>query len=76
MGLSAIEQGIAKGKGVLLVTGHFGGIEFIPTYLAARNYPVTILVKFSSNHLRKISNETGRQSWDLKLLIPMIVLMS
>jgi Kdo2-lipid IVA lauroyltransferase/acyltransferase len=56
-GISAIEQGLARGKGVLLITGHFGGIEYIPTYLAVRKYPITIMVKFSSNHLRKISNE-------------------
>lgn len=56
-GISGIEEGIARGKGVLLVTGHFGGIEFIPTFLAARNYPVTIMAKFSSDHLRKISKE-------------------
>jgi len=56
-GIGAIEQGIAGGKGVLLVTGHFGGIEYIPTYLASLNYPVTILAKFSSDRLRKISNE-------------------
>jgi Kdo2-lipid IVA lauroyltransferase/acyltransferase len=56
-GISVIDQGMALGKGVLLITGHFGGIEFIPKYLATRNYPVTILAKFSSDHLKKISTE-------------------
>jgi len=51
-GIPAIEQGIARGRGVLLVTGHFGGIEFIPAYLADQNYPVTVLAKFSSKYLR------------------------
>ena len=65
-GIAAIEQGIAKGKGVLLVTGHFGGIEFIPTYLAAQDYPVTIIAKFSSEHLRKISSElAGKMSFKI-----------
>jgi KDO2-lipid IV(A) lauroyltransferase len=54
-GLMAVEQGLSRGKGVLLVTGHLGGVEFIPGYLASNNYPVTILVRFSSNHLRNIS---------------------
>lgn len=54
-GMGAIQEGLSKGKGVLLVTGHFGGIEFIPGYLAANNYPVTIVASFSSNHLRNIS---------------------
>lgn len=54
-GITAIEQGISKGKGVLLITGHIGGIEYIPGYLAAHEYPVTILAKFSSNCLRETS---------------------
>jgi len=54
-GLMAIEHGLSKGKGVLLITGHFGGVEFIPGYLAFNNYPVTIVVRFSSDHLRNIS---------------------
>ena len=53
--MTAIEKGLSKGNGVLLVTGHFGGVEFIPGYLAAQNYPVTIIVRFSSNTLRNIS---------------------
>jgi KDO2-lipid IV(A) lauroyltransferase len=53
--LTAIEKGLSKGNGVLLITGHFGGVEFIPGYLAAKNFPVTIIVRFSSSTLRKIS---------------------
>lgn len=56
-GLTPIENGLARGKGVLLVTGHFGGVEFTPGYLAAKNLPVTIIVRFSSRHLRNISIE-------------------
>ncbi len=54
-GMASIRNGLAKGKGVLLITGHFGGIEFIPGYLAVNNYPVTILAKFSSEHFRDLS---------------------
>jgi lauroyl/myristoyl acyltransferase len=54
-GLTAVEDGLSRGKGVLLVTGHFGGVEFIPGYLAFNNYPVTIVVRFPSSHLRNIS---------------------
>lgn len=54
-GLRAIDRGLAKGKGVLLITGHFGGVEYMPTYLGTLNYPVTILARFSTNHLRERS---------------------
>jgi len=54
-GITAIKEGLGIGKGVLLITGHFGGVELIPGYLAANNYPVTIIVRFSSDYLRDIS---------------------
>ena len=60
-GMGTIEQELLGGKGVLLVTGHFGAVEFIPGYLAVNNYPVTVLVRFSSNNLRKISVEKARK---------------
>jgi lauroyl/myristoyl acyltransferase len=54
-GMVAINKGLAKGNGVLLITGHFGGVELIPALLGANNYPATIIAKFSSNSLRQIS---------------------
>ena len=56
-GLAAIDEGLSMGKGVLLVTGHFGGVEFAPGYLAAKRFPVTTIVRFSSRSLRDISIE-------------------
>jgi Kdo2-lipid IVA lauroyltransferase/acyltransferase len=56
-GITYINEALIKGRGVLLITGHLGGVEFIPGYLALNNYPVTIVVKFSTNRLRKISNQ-------------------
>lgn len=56
-GITSINRALSKGKGVLLITGHLGGVEFIPGYLAANNYPVTIVVKFKTNRLREISNQ-------------------
>ncbi len=54
-GMSALDEGLSKGKGVLLITGHLGGIEYIPAFLGSNNYPVTIVVKFSSQYLRTMS---------------------
>jgi len=68
-GLDAIEQGLSKGKGVLLISGHYGGIELIPTYLSACGYPVTIVVKFKTKDLRNI---TARQAenFSVKIIDP------
>jgi lauroyl/myristoyl acyltransferase len=60
-GLTAIEEGLSNGNGVLLVTGHFGGVEFIPGYLAANNLPVTIIVRFKSKLLRDISIQKAKK---------------
>ena len=53
--LMVINQGLSRGKGVLFITGHFGGVEFLPAYLATNDYPVTIIARFASNHLRECS---------------------
>ena len=60
-GMDALDKVLAKGKGVLLVTGHFGGVEFIPLFLGFKNYPVTMVVKFSTDHLRTISLQQAAQ---------------
>jgi len=54
-GLDAIKKGLAKGKGILLITGHFGGVELIPAFLGANNFPVSIVAKFKSKDLRNNS---------------------
>ncbi len=66
-GISAIREGLAKQKGVLLVTGHFGGVEFMPCFLAAKDLPVTIVARFSSAHLRQTSNQRAEQ-FGLKII--------
>jgi KDO2-lipid IV(A) lauroyltransferase len=60
-GITSINQALNKGNGVLLITGHLGGVEFIPGYLALNNYPVTIVVKFKTNRLREISNRRANE---------------
>jgi len=51
-GLTAIKKGLSRGRGVLLITGHVGGIELIPAFLCDKKYPVTMIVRFSSDHMR------------------------
>ena len=56
-GLKALDDALQAGKGVLLITGHIGGVEYIPPYLGSQNYPASIVVRFSSSHLRSMSFE-------------------
>jgi KDO2-lipid IV(A) lauroyltransferase len=60
-GITAIKQALSNGKGVLLVTGHFGGVEFIPAFLAANSCPVTIIARFSSDLLRDTSIQKAKK---------------
>ncbi|MBW2041010.1 MAG: lysophospholipid acyltransferase family protein [Deltaproteobacteria bacterium] len=51
--IQIIEESLSEGNGALLITGHFGGVEFIPGYLGANRLPVSILAKFKTDHLRE-----------------------
>ena len=53
-GMTALEKALAKGNGALLITGHYGGLEFIPAFLGGKNYPVTVVARFSTDSLRKL----------------------
>ena len=52
---------LAKGRGALLFTGHFGGVELIPAYLGLNRIPVSIVAKFKSSQLRDHSIEKARK---------------
>lgn len=60
-GMIAIKQGLSRGKGVLLVTGHYGGVELIPAFLGAKNHQVTIVAKFKTKDLRNKSIQQAKK---------------
>ena len=51
-GLRHLDLALEKG-GVILFTGHFGGVEFLPLALALRKYPATMVVSFQTERLRE-----------------------
>jgi len=51
-GTGFLDTALHKG-GVILVTAHFGAVEFLPLALALRGYPVTMVVKFQTELLKK-----------------------
>jgi KDO2-lipid IV(A) lauroyltransferase len=51
-GEDALKEALATGKGVILVTGHFGAVEFLPGCLAVRGYPVSMICRFQTDRLR------------------------
>jgi Kdo2-lipid IVA lauroyltransferase/acyltransferase len=48
-----LQQALALGRGVVLVSAHFGGIEFLPVLMALKGYPVTMVVRFKTCRLKQ-----------------------
>jgi lauroyl/myristoyl acyltransferase len=44
---------LQDGKGVILVTGHFGAVEFLPGALALNGYPTSMICRFQTTRLRE-----------------------
>ncbi len=66
-GLNTIKQELSKGKGILLITGHYGGIEFIPTFLGANNFSVSIVAKFKTKKLRDMTMQQAN-NFSIKII--------
>lgn len=41
------------GQGCILVTGHFGGVEYIPLFLASNGYRPSIILRFKTESLKQ-----------------------
>jgi len=50
--LHKIDDSLRQKNGVLFVTGHFGGIEYIPIFLSLREYPISVIIKCATDHLK------------------------
>lgn len=44
-GLEFLDSAFRKGKGVLLITGHFGNWELMARYLCMRGYPISVIAR-------------------------------
>jgi len=51
--LHKLDNALKDGKGVLFVTGHYGGIEYIPIFLALKKYPISVIAKFKTKELKE-----------------------
>ena len=52
-GSEQLEEALQDGRGVILVTGHFGAVEFLPGALALKGYPTSMICRFQTTRLRK-----------------------
>jgi KDO2-lipid IV(A) lauroyltransferase len=51
--LYKIDDALKQRKGILFVTGHFGGIEYIPIFLSSRGYPISVIIKCATDQLKE-----------------------
>jgi lauroyl/myristoyl acyltransferase len=52
-GAEELQTALQDGKGVILVTGHFGAVEFLPGALALNGYPTSMICRFQTTRLRE-----------------------
>ncbi len=58
---------VGTNKGCLMITGHFGAVEYLPLFLAARGYKLSMVIRFKTNKLREILLRKSKQ-FDAKLI--------
>jgi KDO2-lipid IV(A) lauroyltransferase len=65
-GEESLQAALSRGNGVLLVTGHFGAVEFLPGVLALKGYPVSMICRFQTDQLRdSLLDRAHRVSLDI-----------
>jgi lauroyl/myristoyl acyltransferase len=56
-GAENLQAALQDGKGVILVTGHFGAVELLPGALALNGYPTSMICRFQTTRLRESMGE-------------------
>ncbi len=51
--LVVIRNSLSKGRGVIVITGHYGAIEYIPTLLAVNGFDISMIARFKTGQLKK-----------------------
>jgi lauroyl/myristoyl acyltransferase len=52
-GLEGLDAALARGRGAIAVTAHWGAVELIPPVLVEKGYPVSIVLEARTPRLRK-----------------------
>lgn len=68
-GTETLQEARAGGRGVILVTGHFGAVEFLPAALGLHGYPAAIIVRPQTKELA-VSLAQRAALINLTLIIP------
>ena len=66
--LEILDEALTEKKGVLLVSGHFGNWEMIPSALAELGYPVSMYVGRQTNPLTNELQNTARANFGVQTI--------
>ena len=66
--LQILDEALTENKGVLLVSGHFGNWEMIPSSLAELGYPVSMYVGRQTNPLTNELQNTARANFGVQTI--------
>lgn len=50
--LHKLDEAVKRNKGVLFVTAHYGGVEYLPVFLAMHHYPLSVVFKCRTSQLQ------------------------
>ena len=67
-GIEAVEEAVARGQGVVVVTGHLGNWELGGAALAARGLPVDVVVARQRNRLFDARLESSREALGMTVI--------
>ncbi|MBV6456973.1 MAG: Lipid A biosynthesis myristoyltransferase [Fimbriimonadaceae bacterium] len=67
-GLEHLDQALAKGKGVILITGHFGNWERLAAFLTARGYELSVVARDADQGRTTEIVNTLRESTGTKVI--------
>jgi Kdo2-lipid IVA lauroyltransferase/acyltransferase len=59
--LHKLDEALRKNKGVLFVTGHYGGVEYIPVFIGMHHYPVSVVFKCATSQLQDALHNRARE---------------
>jgi Kdo2-lipid IVA lauroyltransferase/acyltransferase len=58
--LHKLDDALKQNKGVLFVTGHYGGVEYIPIFIGMHQYPVSVVFKCATSQLQDTLHKKAR----------------
>ena len=56
-GIEVVDKALSRGRGALLVTAHWGAVEFIPWVLAIKGYPISVILECTTKTLMDALSE-------------------